>query len=306
MDSHGYFRCSLSQLQESKLAEVCDRIILEVNPNIPFVGGDTAIHISQIDCLIEVDTPVPQTPRIEPNETEQTIGGYIAELIHDGDTIQLGIGGIPNAVGKALLSKHDLGVHTEMLTNSISDLVEANVVTGRKKNIHKGKIIATFALGDATLYKMMDHNPAVEILRAEYVNDPFVIKQNDNMVSINTCISIDLTGQVNSESIGAQQYSGTGGQSDTAYGAIHAKNGRSIIALTSTALDGKISSIVPVLAPGAVVSLQRNNVDLVVTEYGVARLRGRNISERVENLIAIAHPDFREELRVGARQYDLR
>ena len=300
MDEHGYFCCSLCQIWETNLMNDCDLVILEVNPNMPVIGGDTAIHISQVHHIVETNTPVPKLERSPVNEVDQIIGEYIATLVNDGDTIQLGIGGIPNAVGKALMGKHDLGLHTEMLTNSISDLVEAGVLTGRRKNLHPGKMIATFALGDQKLYDMMHNNPAVELLRGDYVNNPFIIAQNDNMVSINTCISVDLSGQVNSESIGSLQYSGSGGQVDTAYGAIHAKNGRSIIALNATAKNGTVSTIMSTLAPGAIVTLSRNNVDYVVTEYGIANLRARTVRNRVNNLIAIAHPDFRADLKKQA------
>ena len=303
MDEHGYFHCSLCQIWERHLLEVCDLVIIESNPNIPVVGGDTAVHISQVDYVVEVDTPVPSLPKAQLTETDVAIGGYIASLINDGDTIQLGIGSIPDAAAMALMNKQDLGVHTEMLTTSIADMVEAGVVTGRKKTLHNGKIVATFALGEQKLYDMMNKNTAVEILRGEYVNSPFVVAQNDNMVSVNSCVSVDLTGQVNSESIGTRHYSGSGGQVDTAYGAVHARNGRSIIALSSTAKAGTVSAIVPVLAPGAVVTLTRNNVDYVVTEYGIACLKGRNVRERINNLIGIAHPDFRTELRREANRY---
>lgn len=305
MDQHGYFRCSLCQIWEQNLLEVCDLVIMEVNPNMPLVGGDTAVHISQVHHVVEVNTPVPQLPRAPISDIDRTIGEYVATLVNDGDTIQLGIGGIPDASAKALMNKHDLGVHTEMLTNSISELVEAGVITGRKKTLHPHKMVATFALGDQKLYDMMHNNPNVQIMRGDYINHPFVVSQNDNMVSINTCISVDLSGQVNSESVGTLQYSGTGGQTDMAYGAIHAKNGRSIIALQSTAKNGTISTITPVLAPGAVVTLSRNNVDYVVTEHGIAKLKGRSIRERINNLIAVAHPDFREQLRKEAQKYYL-
>lgn len=305
MDEHGYFRCSLSALHERELLECGATLILEVNPNYPVVNGETEVHISQADKIVETDRPIPQLPRGQISDTDQIIGNYIADLVNDGDTIQLGIGGIPDAVAHALLGKHDLGVHTEMITSGLVDLVEAGVITGRKKTLRKGKIVGTFALGDQRLYDMLNNNPSVEILRASYVNDPFVVAQNDNMVSINTCVSIDLTGQVASESIGPLQYSGSGGQFDTAYGASHAKNGRSIIALHATAKNGTISTITPILAPGSIVTLSRNNVDYVVTEFGVAYLRGRSVRDRVDRLIAIAHPDFRDELREGAKKYHL-
>ena len=200
----------------------------------------------------------------------------------------------------ALKGKKHLGVHTEMITNSLVDLVECGAIDGSKKSLHPGKIIGAFALGDKRLYDMMSNNTSIEILRASYVNHPFVVSQNDNMVSINTCIAVDLTGQVASESLGTTQYSGTGGQSDTAYGAIHAKNGRSIIALHSTAKGDTISTISAMLAPGSVVTLSRNNIDYIVTEYGIADMKGRSIKNRCEALIAIAHPNFREQLRADA------
>jgi acyl-CoA hydrolase len=297
MDSHGYLRCSLSQMQEGELFDKCDRIIVEVNPNYPVVGGDTAFHISRVDCLVETNTPVPVLPRTEPGETDRTIGGYVSELINDGDTIQLGIGGIPDAAATALTGKKDLGVHTEMLTNSIATLVEKGVINGSRKTLRKGKIVATFAFGDQKLYDMMDGNPAVEILRGSYVNDPFVIQQNDNMVSVNSCIAVDLGGQICSESIGHVQYSGTGGASDFAFGSFRAKGGRAIVAVHSTAMDGEVSTITPCLPPGSVVSIRRNTVDYIVTEYGIAPLRGRTIRERADNLIAVAHPKFRDSLK---------
>lgn len=305
MDEHGYLRTSLCAIAERELIENADLVIAEVNPNMPVVNGDTEVHIKDIDAIVEVNTPIPILPRGKITEKDKIIGEYVASLIHDGDTIQLGIGAIPDAVAGALLGKHDLGVHTEMITNSLVDLVEAGVVTGKKKSLHPGKIIGTFALGDKKLYDMMNNNPSVWLLRGTYVNDPWVIAQNDNMVSINSCISVDLTGQVNPESVGSVQYSGSGGQNDTAFGAIHARNGRSIIAMHSTAKNDTISTIVPVLSPGSIVTLSRNNVDYIITEYGIAPMKGRSIRERVQNLIRVAHPDFRDELRDEAQKYCL-
>ena len=301
MDEHGYFTCSLCSMYEQELVENADLVILEVNSNIPRVYGDTQIHISDVDYLVESSCPIPELQKGQVSEDDRKIGEYIASLVNDGDTIQLGIGGIPDAVAQSLMTKKDLGVHTEMITNSIVDLVNAGVVTGKRKSLHKGKIVGTFALGNADLYRMMENNPCVEIYRAAYVNDPFVIAKNDNMVSINTCIAVDLVGQVCSETLGTQQYSGSGGQSDTAYGANHAKNGRSIIALHATAKKGTVSTISAMLPLGSVVTLSRNSVDYIVTEYGIAPMRGRSVRERVENLIAIAHPDFREQLRADAK-----
>lgn len=302
MDEHGFCRFSLSNFHELDLLSKCDLVICQVNPNMPVVGGETEIHISQIDYLVEAYTEIPQLQPGINSEMEDTIGQYVASLVHDGDTIQLGIGGIPDASAKALMEKHDLGIHTEMITNSMADLIEAGVVTNRKKNFFKGKTVGTFALGNARLYRLLHNNPSVCIMRGSFVNDPSVIAHNDNMVSINTAIEVDLSGQVFSETLGTLQYSGSGGQNDTAEGAIHSKGGRSIIALHSTAKKGTVSTINAVATPGAVVTLSRNNVDYIVTEYGIAPMRGRSVRERVDNLIAIAHPDFRAQLRQDAQR----
>ncbi len=305
MDRHGYVRTSLSALYEKVFIEHADLVIMEVNPYLPVVGGDTEIPIDDIDYIVEVDRPIPILPTAEVTDTHKIIGEYVASLVNDGDTIQLGIGGIPNAVALAFLDKKNLGVHTEMITSSIADLVEAGVITGRKKSLHKGKMIGAFALGTQKLYDYLDNNPSVQLCQGQYVNDPFVIAQNDNMVSINTGLQVDLTGQVCSEAIGSKTWSGTGGQNDTAEGAIHAKNGRSIIALNSTAKNGTISSIQPFLTQGAAVTLSRNNIDYIVTEYGIAYMKARTIRQRVDNLIAVAHPDFRGFLREEASKYEI-
>ena len=224
-------------------------------------------------------------------------------MVPDGSCIQLGIGGIPNAVAAALEQKNDLGVHTEMLTSGMMRLAKMGVINGKCKQTYRGKMVTTFAMGVPELYEFIDYNPAVAVMDGAWVNDPYVIAQNDNQVSINTSLEVDLTGQCASESLGSRQFSGTGGQSDTAVGAQMSKNGKSIIALYSTAMvkgpDGQkqeVSKIVPQLMPGAAVSLSRNDVDRVVTEYGVAELRGTSIRDRVARLIEIAHPKFREQL----------
>lgn len=300
MDRHGFVRSSLSVLYEKEFIENADLVIMEVNPRLPSVHGDTQISIEQIDYIVEIDRPIPVLPTDSVSETDKIIGECVASLVRDGDTIQLGIGGIPNAAAQAFMNKQHLGVHTELITSSIADLAEAGVITGSKKSLHQGKIVGTFALGSQKLYDFMDNNPSVALLRGPYVNSPFIVAKNDNMVSINTALQVDLTGQICSESIGPRQYSGSGGQNDTAEGAIHAKNGRSIIALYSTAKEGTISTIQPFLSPGAVVTLSRNNIDYIVTEYGIAPMKARTIRERVDNLIAVAHPDFRQELREAA------
>lgn len=309
MDKHGYFNLSLSATYEKDFIEKADIVILEVDENYPRTSGDTPVHISEVDFVYETKRPVPVFPYAPTSERDRIIGRYIADLIEDGSTIQLGIGGIPNAVGDALKDKHDLGVHTELFTEGMIDLYEAGVITNRKKSIHKGKFIATMVLGSERLYSFIDGNPGVEILRGSYVNDPYVIAKNYKMVSINTSLEVDLTGQCCSESLGPMQFSGTGGQADTARGAQKSEGGKSIIALYSTTFNKKtnetISKIVPLLTQGAGVSLQRNDVDYIVTEYGAAHLRGRSIKERVNNLIAVAHPDFRKSLKQEAEKYML-
>lgn len=302
MDKHGYFSLSLSVTYERDYIEKADIVILEINDKLPRVYGDTAVHISEVDFVYENSVEVPELAIVEPSQKDMVIGNYIADLVEDGSTIQLGIGGIPNAVAKALVNKKDLGVHTEMITDGMYDLYEAGVITNRRKTLHKNKLIGTFALGTKKLYDFIDDNLAVELKRGSYTNDPYVIGQNYKMVSINTSLQIDLTGQCCSESLGSKQYSGTGGQSDTAVGAQNSLDGKSIIALYSTAKKDTISTIVPFLTLGAVVSFSRNDVDYVVTEYGVAPLRGRSVRERVNNLISIAHPNFKEELKREAQK----
>lgn len=305
MDRHGYFRASLSLIHEKELFEQARMVIVEVNPHFPLVGGETEVHIDAVDYVVESDLPLLCLPRSIPGPAEETIGEYVSGLVKDGDTIQLGVGNIPDAVSASFINKHDLGVHTEMLTSGIVDLVEAGVITNRKKNFHRGKIVATFIYGDQRLYDFVDENPSVELFRSSVVNNPYVVAQNDNMVSINTALAVDLTGQVSSEGIGTLHFSGTGGQCDMATGANHSRGGRSIIALHSTAKGGNLSTISTVLAPGSAVTLSRNCVDYVVTEYGVAELVGCSVRERVLRLISVAHPDFRAELKRDARSYGL-
>lgn len=303
-DKHGFVSLSLSNVYEKEVMKQADIVIFEINKHFPRTLGEMEVHISDADYFVEVDYPAPTIPIEEPNEKDFIIGRQIADRINDGDTIQLGIGGMPNAVAKSLYGKKDLGIHTEMLTSEMANLIKAGVITGKKKTLHPGKHVACFALGDQALYDFIDDNPSVMILSGAYVNDPYIIGLNDNQVSINSTIEVDLTGQCASESIGTRQFSGTGGQSDTTVGAQNSKNGRSFIALYSTAmvknpltgLKEEVSKIVTTLKPGAAVSLSRNDVDYVVTEYGIVQLRGTNIRERAKLLISIAHPKFREQL----------
>lgn len=303
-DKHGYVSLSLSNVYERQMINAADVTILEINPNFPRTLGDVAVHITEVDYLVKADYPAPTLPVVEPTEKDTIIGNLIASQIHDGDTIQLGIGGMPNAVAKALINKKDLGIHTEMFTSGMLDLIKAGVINGSKKTLHPGKHVACFAFGSKELYDFIDDNPSVMILNGAYVNDPAVIGLNDNQVSINSTLEIDLSGQCASESLGTRQFSGTGGQSDTAVGAQNAINGRSFMALYSTAMvknpvtgeREETSKIVATLKPGAAVSLSRNDVDFVVTEYGMVSLRGTNIRERAKLLISIAHPKFRSQL----------
>lgn len=303
-DKNGFMSLSLSNVYEKRTIGEAKIVILEINPNLPRTHGDLEVHINDVDYLIETNYEVPVLPDVPLTEKDIVIGNLIAERINDGDCLQLGIGGIPNAVANALVHKKDLGVHTEMFTTGFMKLYRAGAISGKYKNTHKGKMVACFALGTKELYDFLDDNPMVQILDGHYVNDPHVIGLNDNQVSINSTIEIDLTGQCCSESIGTRQFSGTGGQVDTATGAQISKGGRSFIALYSTALvrnpvtgeREEVSKIVPTLKPGAAVTLSRNDVDYVVTEYGVVHLTGTTIPERVELLISIAHPKFREEL----------
>jgi len=302
-DKHGYMSVSLSAAFERGCWENAAMIILEINPNVPRAFGDVEIHINDVDYLIETNYPLPEVPDAEPNELDLIIGKLVSEEIRDGDCLQLGIGGMPNAIAKSLYDKKDLGVHTEMLTSEMSKLFKAGVITGRKKKIFPGKMACTFLFGTRQLYNFVDNNPGVAVIRGEYMNDPYIIGQNNNQVSINSSVEVDVTGQCCSESIGTKQISGTGGQCDTAVGAQISNGGRSYICLYSTAAvkgkDGQsqmVSKIVPTLNQGAIVSLSRNDVDRVVTEHGIAELRGTNVRERVKRLCAIAHPDFREDI----------
>ncbi len=314
MDEHGYLSLSISNTYEMQLIESGDvTVIIEVNKNYPRTFGDNQIHVSQVHAIVETKRPVPALPNVPFTEKDVKIGKYIADLIEDGSTIQLGIGGIPNAAAAALKSKKNLGIHTEMFTDGMMDLVKCGAVTNLEKSMDKGKSICTFALGSNELYDFLNNNPTILFKQGNWTNNPYVIGQNHKMVSINTTIEVDLSGQCCSESIGSQQFSGTGGQADTAIGAQICPDGKSIIALYSTAMvkneNGErveTSKIVPFLKQGAIVSLSRNDVDYVVTEYGVAWLRGQSVRERVKRLINIAHPDFRDTLTNEAEQLHLR
>ena len=303
IDSKGFVSLSLSITYEKEIIESADLVILEVNKNLPRTFGDTHLHVEDVSFFVENHQEVPALPVAIPDEIEQKIGEQIATLIDDGSTIQLGIGAIPNACALSLKNKKNLGVHTEMLVDSMVDLYEMGVINNKKKSFMKDKFICTFAMGSKKLYDWLDNNPAVEFRRGKWVNDPCTIRNNSQMVSINTCIAVDLTGQVASESIGPVQYSGTGGQTDTAVGAREGLDGlgKSIIACRSTAKDGELSTIVTAHTLGTAITLHRSNTDFIVTEHGIASLRGKTVEERALALINIAHPKFREELTKQAR-----
>ena len=305
MDKHGYFTIPLCLAHERSFFNAARRVAVQVNPNLPRTRGDTAIHISDVDLIVEEASPLPILSKSEPTEVDKAIGAYVASLVNDGDCIQLGIGGIPDAAAMSLMSKHDLGLHTEMLTNSIVDLMEAGVLNNRRKNFHTGRCICTFELGAQALYDLVDDNPGIEFYSGSYVNDPRIIGQNDNFVSINSGLAVDLTGQVCSESIGSRMFSGSGGQCDFAEGASYSKGGRSILCVKAARKNNTLSSIVAQHANGSVVTMSRNTVDYIVTEFGIAPMRGRSVRQRVENLIAVAHPDFRAELRKQADELHL-
>lgn len=302
MDEHGYFSLGCVASYSEAMIEKSKRIFLEVNVNQPRAVCGPQIHISQVDALIENDVTLPVLPATEIDEVSKTIGGYISELIPDGACIQLGIGAIPDATGAALKSKHDLGIHTEMFTDSMVELIACGAVNNSKKQIHRGVSVTTFAFGSKRIYDYIDNNPAIVFLPVDYVNDPAVISRNDNMISINAALEVDFWGQVCAESVGTKHMSGSGGQVDYVRGATQSKGGRSFIAFTSTAKGGTISKIKSILTPGAVCTTSKNDVDYIVTEFGVAHLRGKPLSERARSLIAIAHPDFRDQLSFEAKQ----
>ena len=306
MDENGFFSLSLGLTYEKMMIEDENTmVVLEINENLPWTLGDTQVHISQVDHLVENTSPLIEVPPIEPGEEEKKIGEYVAEMIEDGSTLQLGIGGIPNAIAHSLKDKNDLGVHTEMFTDGMVDLFKKGAITNQKKTLWKGKMVGTFAMGTKKLYDFIDTNLAVEFQQGNVTNDPCIIGQNHKMVSVNTALQVDLTGQVCSEAIGNKHYSGTGGQVDTHRGAQRSEGGKGIIALRSTAKGGEISTILAELPAGSKVTLGRNDIDYIVTEYGVAHLKGKSIRDRVDAMINIAHPDFRDELRKKAKEIKL-
>ena len=302
MNEQGFFSLSLGADYTMAAVAKARAVVLECNPNVPFAHGQCHVHISQVTALVENNDQVLEVGLPTIGAVQEAIGKYVADMIVDGSTLQIGYGGIPDAVVMQLSAKRDLGVHTEMLGDGILTLIECGAVTNRKKNILPGKMVATFALGSRKLYQFMHHNPMLEMHPSNFTNDPYNAGRNDKLVSINASLQVDLLGQCGSESIAHMPYSGTGGQVDFVRAANRSNGGQSFIVLPSTAKDDTISRIVPVLAPGTHATTSKNDVNYVVTEYGVAQLRGKSAKQRAEALIAIAHPHFRQELRAAANK----
>jgi len=295
-DEHGYLSLGTS-IDCTLTAALCARfVVAEVNDQMPRTFGDTFLHISQVSAIVETSRPLLELAPVPSSDVQHGIARNVAGLIPDGATLQLGIGGIPNAVLEALSGHKDLGIHSEMCPDGVVPLMESGVINGARKTLHPGKAVAGFVLGSRRIFDFIRNNPMFEFHRTEYANDPFVVAQNDRMVAINSAIQVDLTGQVCADSIGATPYSGFGGQLDFMRGAARSKGGKPIIALPSTACHGRVSRIVPVLDPGAGVVTGRGEVHYVVTEHGVAYLWGKTLRQRAEALISIADPRFQDEL----------
>lgn len=305
MDKHGWFSTGTSASYSQTVIDKAKKIYLEVNPNMPRALTGPMVHISKVTALCENEDPLPITPKAAIDDISKTIGGYMAEETPNGATIQMGIGAVPEAFGLALLDKRDIGIHTELMTDSMVEMIEKGVVTNMEKPIYRGKTVATLAFGSQRVYDYIDDNPAFVMLPVSYVNNPAVIAQLPNFISVNAALEVDFYGQVCAESIGTKHVSGTGGQADYVRGATQSKGGKSFIAFPSTASHGKISRIKPTLTPGAIVSTHKNDVDNIVTEYGIAPMRGRTLSQRVKNLISIAHPKFRDELTFEAKKQNI-
>lgn len=297
-DEEGYVSLGVSVDYTLGAARKAKLVIAQVNSMMPSTGGDSKLHVSEIDYFVKFDEPIFELKPPTIGEVEKAIGENCAKLINDGDTLQLGIGAIPDAVLLFLKDKKDLGIHSEMISDGVLELVKAGVITNSKKSIHKGKSVVTFLMGTQKLYDYVNNNSEVELYPVDYVNNPIVVMKNDNIVAINSCVQVDLMGQVASESVGLKQISGTGGQVDFVRGAAMASSGKAIMAMPSTAAKGTVSKIVPLLDEGAAVTTLRTDVDYIVTEYGIASLKGKSLRERARELINITHPDFRDQLKM--------
>lgn len=303
-DEHGFLSFGVEVGLTKPAAHSAKIVVAEVNEHMPRCLGDSFIHISKVDYLVPVSYRLPEVPQGTPGELEKRIAEHIVDLIPDGATMQMGIGAIPDAVLHFLEHKKDLGIHTELFSDGVIPLVDAGIINNERKTLHPGKILAGFILGSQKLYDFVDNNPIVEFHPQDYVNDPFIIAQNDRMISINSALEVDLTGQVCADSIGTSFYSGVGGQMDFVYGASRSKGGKPIIALPSTTRNDTITRIVPTLKEGAGVTTSRNHIHYVVTEFGIAELYGKSIRQRALNLINIAHPNFRDELTAWAKEHN--
>jgi itaconate CoA-transferase len=303
MDKAGYFSLGTNNDYASTVLRACKWSVVEVNKNMPRVFGESLVHVSEIDAIVENDVPLLELPEHAPQPEDEKIGKLVADLIPDGATIQMGIGGIPNAVARFLTDRKDLGIHTELLCDGMIDLIKKGIVNGRRKSIHKYKTVFTVALGSKSLYEFMNDNSSMESYPASYCNDPAVIARNDNMISVNSAIEIDLYGQVNAENIAHHEFSGTGGALDFMRGAYDSRGGKSFLALYSTAKQGQISRIVARLENN--VTDPRMDTEFVITEYGITNLKGKSTKERALALIDLAHPKFREELISKAKEVTL-
>lgn len=312
-DEDGNMSIGMSNIYSSDVYKHAKRVIVEINDKMPFTYGDNLINVKDVDYIIPVSFPLPQDVPPAPNEKDRMIAEHIAGYLKDGDCVQIGIGGIPNSVTEFLAEKKDLGIHTELLGDGLARLAMRGVVNGSKKQFMKGKIVTSIVMGTDVVYDFVNKNPDVYVMSCSKCNDPYTVRKNRNQVSINTTLEVDLTGQACSEAIGSRQFSGTGGQADTTIGTQMSKGGRSFLALYSTAKvlnkqtgeKEEISKIVPQLKPGATVSLQRNDVMYIVTEYGAVNLMGLSVSERAKKLISIAHPKFRDSLTAQAKELGL-
>ena len=305
MDQHGYMSLGTSVDISKAAVAKAPVVIAEVNPQMPRVHGDSWVHISEVAAVVEHDAPLLELPLPPSRPEDRAMGELIAAMIPNGATIQLGIGGVPNAVAQSLMQHQHLGIHTEMFVDAMVDLIESGVADGSQKTFHPGKAIWAFAAGSRRMYEFLDDNPYIEAHPVSYTNFPPNIARNDHMVSVNSTLEVDLTGQCASESLGTEQFSGTGGQHDYARGAFDAREGKSIIAFYSTAQGGEVSRVVPVLRPGAVVTTPRNEVHWLVSEHGAANLKGRSTRERAAAIIGLAHPKFRDKLSAAARAMHL-
>ncbi|MDR1795846.1 MAG: 4-hydroxybutyrate CoA-transferase [Clostridiales Family XIII bacterium] len=304
-DKHGFCSLGVTVLQLKRAIEHASVVIAQINHKMPRTHGESFVHVSEITHFVEAEMEVAELPRPVIGETEKAIGSYIAGLIRDKDCLQLGIGAIPDAVLGFLTDKRGLGIYSEMFSDGVMELYEAGVIDNKHKNIHKGKMIATFVMGTRKFYDFIDDNPSILMLPSDVCNDPCNIGQNDRLISINSSVSVDLMGQAASDCIGTRQYSGVGGQVDFIRGAQRSKDGVSILAFPATAgKEGALSRIVAQHAAGTPITTTRNEIDYVVTEYGVARLKYKTLRERANELIAISHPDFRAELRDALKKFN--